>query len=203
MIVKSNVLGAVTVEEEAPPVTLKNDTIVYNANSFKTQPNGVVEDLLKKLPGVQVDKNGNITANGQQVNHVYVDGKEFFGSDPKIATKNLPADAIDKVQVFDKQSDISQLSGFDDGDDEKAINLQLKKDRKKGVFGKMTGGYGTDDRYNGQFNINDFKNERQFSVIGAANNINSDAFTFNDILNFTGGMRNMQNGGNQYQYGPQ
>ena len=100
---------------EAPPVTLINDTIQYNAGSFKVQPNANVEQLLKKLPGVKVEKDGTIKAQGEKVNKVLVDGKEFFGNDPKIATKNLPADAVDKVQVYDKQSDQAQLTGFEDG----------------------------------------------------------------------------------------
>ena len=195
--VLSAILNSVTINEEAPPVTLKDDTIEYNAGSFKTPPNSDVESLLKKLPGVQVDKDGNITANGQKVNHVYVDGKEFFSSDPKIATKNLPADAVNKVQVFDKQSDISQLTGFDDGDSEKAINLTLKKDKRKGVFGKINAGAGTDGRYAGQFNVNDFNDERQLSAIGMANNTNSEGFSFMDILNFTGGLKNMMQGGGE------
>ena len=123
-------LEEVVLAAEAPPVTLINDTIQYNAGSFKVQPNASVEDLLKKLPGVKVEKDGTIKAQGEKVQKVLVDGKEFFGNDPKIATKNLPADAIDKVQVYDKQSDQAQLTGFEDGNYEKTINLKLKKDKK-------------------------------------------------------------------------
>jgi len=137
---KNKMLGEVIVQGEAPPVTLINDTIQYNAGSFKTQPNANVEQLLKKLPGVKVEKDGTIKAQGEKVNKVLVDGKEFFGNDPKLATKNLPADAIDKVQVYDKQSDQAQLTGFEDGNYEKTINLKLKKDRKKGMFGKVNAG---------------------------------------------------------------
>lgn len=109
---RSKVLGEVVVTSEAPPVTLVGDTIQYNAGSFKTQPNANVEDLLKRLPGVKVDKDGTVKAQGEKVQKVLVDGKEFFGNDPKIATKNLPADAVDKVQVFDKLSDQAQLPGL-------------------------------------------------------------------------------------------
>src|SRR5262249_50846342 len=162
---KSELLKEVTVTQEAAPVTIKNDTTEFNAASFKTKPNAVVEDLLKKLPGIQVDKNGTIKANGEEVKKVLVDGKEFFGNDPKIASKNLPADAVDKVQVFDKKSDQAQFTGFDDGNSQKAINLTIKPDKKNGIFGKVTAGAGGDDRYEGRANINQFKGGQQLSVI--------------------------------------
>jgi CarboxypepD_reg-like domain len=136
-------LSEVIVTSEAPPVTLVGDTVQYNAGSFKVQPNASVEQLLKKLPGVKVEKDGTVKAQGEEVKRVLVDGKEFFGNDPKIATKNLPADMVDKVQVYDKQSDQAQLTGFDDGNSEKTINLKLKKDKKKGKFGKIMAGGGT------------------------------------------------------------
>lgn len=192
---KAKVLEEVVLAAEAPPVTLINDTIQYNAGSFKVQPNASVEDLLKKLPGVKVEKDGTIKAQGEKVQKVLVDGKEFFGNDPKIATKNLPADAVDKVQVYDKQSDQAQLTGFEDGNYEKTINLKLKKDKKKGVFGKAMAGGGTRERYEGKFNVNSFKGARQMSAIGMANNDNGEGFTFMDILNFTGELARMQRGG--------
>jgi len=142
-----------------------------------------------------VEKDGTIKAQGEKVQKVLVDGKEFFGNDPKIATKNLPADAIDKVQVYDKQSDQAQLTGFEDGNYEKTINLKLKKDKKKGVFGKVNAGGGTRERYEGKFNVNSFKGARQMSAIGMANNDNGEGFTFMDILNFTGELSRMQRGG--------
>jgi hypothetical protein len=192
---KSKVLDEIIIE--APPVTLVGDTVQYNAGSFKTQPNASVEDLLKKLPGVKVEKDGTVKAQGEKVQKVLVDGKEFFGNDPKIATKNLPADAIDKVQVYDRLSDQAQLTGFDDGSGEKTINLKLKKDKKKGMFGKVNAGAGTDDRYEGRFNVNSFKGARQMSVIGMANNTNAEGFSFMDILNFTGALNQMKdNNGN-------
>jgi Outer membrane protein beta-barrel family/Carboxypeptidase regulatory-like domain len=190
----NKVLSEVVVTNEAPPVTLINDTIQYNAGSFKTQPNANVEQLLKKLPGVKVEKDGTIKAQGEKVNRVLVDGKEFFGNDPKVATKNLPADAVDKVQVYDKQSDQAQLTGFDDGNYEKTINLKLKKDKKKGVFGKVNAGGGSNERYEGKFNINSFKGARQFSAIGMGNNTNAEGFSFMDILNFSGELARMQRG---------
>ncbi len=193
---KRTTLAEVVVSSEAPPVTLVGDTVQYNAGSFKTQPNASVEQLLKRLPGVQVDKDGTVKAQGQTVNRVLVDGKEFFGSDPKMATKNLPADAIDKVQVYDKQSEQAQLTGFDDGNSEKTINLKLKKEQKKGGFGKITGGAGTVDRYEGRFNLNSFKGARQVSAIGMANNINAEGFSFMDLMNFSGELSRMMRNGN-------
>ena len=191
---KTKVLEEVVLANEAPPVTLINDTIQYNAGSFKTQPNASVEQLLKKLPGVKVEKDGTIKAQGEKVTRVLVDGKEFFGNDPKIATKNLPADAVDKVQVYDKQSDQAQLTGFEDGNYEKTINLKLKKDKKKGMFGKVNTGAGNKERYEGKFNLNSFKGARQFSAIGMGNNTNAEGFSFMDILNFTGELARMQRG---------
>ena len=191
---KFKVMDEVVVKNEAPPVTMINDTIQYNAGSFKTAPNSSVEQLLKKMPGIQVDKDGTVKAQGEKVQKVLVDGKEFFGNDPKIATKNLPADAVDKVQVYDKQSDQAQLTGFEDGNYEKTINLKLKADKKKGVFGKINAGGGTDGRYEGKFNVNSFKGARQMSAIGMGNNDNGEGFSFMDILNFTGALNQLKNG---------
>jgi hypothetical protein len=191
----SKMLEEVVVSNEEPPVTLVGDTVQYNAGSFKVQPNSSVEQLLKKLPGIKVEKDGTIKAQGEKVNRVLVDGKEFFGDDPKIATKNLPADAVDKVQVYDKQSDQAQLTGFEDGNYEKTINLKLKKDKKKGLFGKVTAGAGNKERYEGKFNVNSFKGARQLSAIGMGNNTNAEGFSFMDILNFTGALSQMQKNG--------
>ena len=191
----SRTLNEVVVSGEAPPVTLIGDTVQYNAGSFRTVPNASVEQLLKKLPGVQVDKDGTVKAQGQKVNRVLVDGKEFFGTDPKIATKNLPADAVDKVQVYDRMSDAAQLTGFDDGNSEKTINLKLKQDKRKGLFGKASAGLGTKDRYEGRFNVNSFKGARQLSAIGLANNTNGEGFSFMDLMNFNGELNRMRQSG--------
>lgn len=188
-------LNEVTVTEQHIPLRMNDDTLEYNANAFQTRPGAVVEDLLKKLPGVEVDRQGNIRAQGEQVQQVMVDGEEFFGNDPKIATKNLPADAVDKVQVFDRKSDFAEFSGIDDGNEQKTINLQLKDDKKKGYFGNITAGYGTEDRYAGKFNVNRFGKKMQTSVIGMANNINEQGFSFNDYINFMGGIGNLIAGG--------
>ncbi|MDP4217130.1 MAG: TonB-dependent receptor [Bacteroidota bacterium] len=203
---KAGLLDAFTVEQEAPPVTIRHDTVEFNASSFKTKPDAVVEDLLKKLPGVQVDKNGVIKANGEEVKKVLVDGKEFFGADPKIASKNLPADAVDKVQVFDKKSDQSQFTGFDDGNSQKTINLTIKKDKRRGTFGRATAAAGADawpsggkpagdGRYEANLDINQFHNDRQLSAIGMANNTNKQGFSFQDVLGFGGGLSNLSGPG--------
>lgn len=181
----TTMLEEVIVTAEPPPVTLVGDTVLYNAGSFKVQPNATVEDLLKKLPGVKVGKDGSVTAQGQSVKKVLVDGKEFFGNDPKIATRNLQAGAIEKVQVYDRSSDAAQLTGFDDGNSEKTINLQLKKDRKKGYFGNAKAGAGTDQRFEGSLSLSSFKGSRQLSVLGMGNNINGEGFTGGDMLNMS------------------
>ncbi|NUO02091.1 MAG: TonB-dependent receptor [Saprospiraceae bacterium] len=192
---QSNNLNEVLVTSDRIPVMVKKDTIEFNANSFKTQPNAVVEDLLKKLPGVTVEPDGTVKAQGQTVQNVLVEGKEFFGSDPKIATKNLPADAVDKVQVFDKKSDQATFSGIDDGQREKTINLDLKEDRKNGFFGYAMAGGGTDERYEGRLSLNKFDAKQQFGLLASANNINQQSFSIQDYLSFSGEMQRMMSGG--------
>lgn len=191
----STTLGEVTVKAEHIPVMIKKDTVEFNAQAFKTRPNDMVEDLLKKLPGVEVDQDGSVKAQGETVRQVMVDGKEFFGRDPKVATQNLPADAVDKVQVFDKKSDQANFSGIDDGQSEKAINLKLKPDKKKGVFGNLMAGYGTDGRYEGRAGVNRFNDKQQLSFLGMANNVNKQGFSIDDYLNFTGQLQRMRSGG--------
>jgi len=132
----------VVITAKRPPVVINGDTLEFNTENFKTQPNAVVEDMLKKMPGITIDTDGTVRVNGQRVNRVLVNGKEFFTGDPKLATKNLSADAIDKVQVFDKKSDQATFTGVDDGNSEKAINLKLKKDRNNALFGRVTAGAG-------------------------------------------------------------
>ncbi|MCB9230899.1 MAG: outer membrane beta-barrel protein [Bacteroidia bacterium] len=191
---KSTELGEVEITAEMIPVQIKGDTIVYNADAFKTQPNANVEDLLKRLPGLEVDSDGNVKAQGETVTKVLVNGKEFFGNDPKVATKNLPANAIDKVQVFDKMSDMSEFTGVDDGTGSRTINLSLKEDRKNGFFGDVMGGYGTSNRFRGKANLNRFSDKSQISFLGMGNNINEQPFTMSDYTNFMGGASNVMRG---------
>ncbi len=181
-------LDQIEIKGEHVPIQIKKDTVEYNAAAFQTQPNEVVEDLLKKLPGVEVESDGTVIAQGEEVQQVLVDGKRFFGDDPKIATKNLPADAVDKVQIFDQKSDMAEFSGVDDGEREKTINLELKEDRKKGQFGNIEVGYGTDERYKGRFSLNRFAQRMQLSTIGNFNNINEQGFSSSDYINFIQGM---------------
>lgn len=157
-------------------VVAKQDTIEFNAGSFKTQANSNVEDLLKKLPGVEVSSDGTITSGGKTVSKILVDGKEFFGDDTKMATKNLPSDLVDKVQVVDRKSDLARITGVDDGEEETVINLTVKKDMKNGWFGTIEAGYGTDKRYEGKFNISSFTDNNQVSIVGGANNTNDLGF---------------------------
>jgi hypothetical protein len=187
-------LEGVQINAEKIPIMLKKDTIEYNAGSYKTKPDAAVEELLKKLPGVQVDKAGNIKAAGKDVQKVLVDGKEFFGNDQKVATKNLPADAIDKVQVFDGMSQQAQYTGIDDGERERTINLMLKENKRKGYFGDLEAGGGTDDRYKLAGHYYRFKKKSQFAALGTFNNINQFGFTFEDYLSFSGGLGALMGG---------
>ncbi|MBT8219349.1 MAG: TonB-dependent receptor [Bacteroidia bacterium] len=180
-------LDEILVEADHVPMKMKQDTLEYNAAAFKVSPNADVEDLLKKLPGVEVAKDGSIKAGGEQVEKVLVEGKEFFGDDPTIATKNLPADAVNKVQVFDKKSEMAEFTGIDDGQESRTINLALKDDKKNGFFGNGRIGYGTEETWDGKFNINRFGGKAQISAIGSANNINEQAFSIGDYIDLMGG----------------
>lgn len=192
----STMLGEIKVRGERAPVTIKKDTIEFNAGSFKTQPNAVVEDLIKKMPGMEVDNDGTIRAQGETVQRVTVDGKEFFGRDPKLATRNLPADAVEKVQVFDKKSDQAAFTGIDDSQREKTINLELKEEKRNGMFGNVTGGYGgPDNRFIGKLSLNRFSKGQQLSIVGTGNNINEQGFSIDDYMTFTSGSGSFGGGG--------
>jgi hypothetical protein len=182
-----NSMSTVTVTARRPPVVINGDSVEFNSENFKTAPNAVVEDLLKKMPGMEVDNAGGITVNGKKVTKVFVNGKEFFTGDPMMATKNLPADAVDKIQVYDRKSDQAMFTGIDDGSEETAINLKLKKDRNKSTFGKLNGGAGTPSVFDAQGNVNVINNDEQFSAIGGANNTNRQNFSSRNIVNFSGG----------------
>ncbi|MDE6528608.1 MAG: TonB-dependent receptor, partial [Muribaculaceae bacterium] len=202
----SIVLQEATVIGVKTPIKVMEDTIEYNADTYKTPPNAVVEDLLKRLPGVEVDSEGKITANGKEVAKILIDGKEFFSDDPKVASKNLPVNLVDKLQVVDRKSDLARLTGVDDGEDETVINLTVKKHMKNGWFGTVEGGYGTDDRYLGRFYINRFWGNNQLTFLGSANNINELGFTDgngNRFRRFGGsnGINNSQNFGVNFNLG--
>jgi len=186
----ASTLNEVIVQSEAPPITIKNDTLEFNASSFKVRPDANVEALLKQLPGVEIDEEGKITVNGKEVNNILVNGKPFFGKDGKIATQNLPAEIIDKVQVTDTKTKEEELSGQDATSDEKTINLTIQEDKNKGVFGKANVGYGTDERYESSLLFNYFKDTQKISILGSANNINSIGFSMDEIFDNMGGGRN-------------
>src|SRR6478752_660843 len=189
----SQMLDEVIVIAERPPVSMKHDPIEFNATAFKTLPNALVEDLLKKLPGVQVDADGNIMVNGKPVNRILVDGKTFFGEDPKMASRNLPANIIDKIQVVDDKEQLLR-----NGDDNlnnvgKVVNITLKKGVKKGWFGKVYAGGGTDQRYEGGAIANIFRDTLQVSLLGYANNLNKPGFGYTDLLQTAGLERSTSN----------
>ncbi|SKB41213.1 outer membrane beta-barrel protein [Daejeonella lutea] len=181
MILQPLNLNEVIVTAEIPPLIIRKDTLEFNASSFKTLPAALVEDLLMKLPGVQVDVNGNITVNGKKVNRILVDGKEFFGGDYKVATRNLPADMIDKVKVTKDSEVLERNPDIPDSRVPQVINLTLKKGIKKGLFGKIYGGGGVLSKYEGGGILNIFRDTTQISVLGYTNNLNRPGFGFADI----------------------
>jgi hypothetical protein len=183
-------LGEVLIVGEAPPVRIKNDTLEFNASSFKVRPDSNVEALLKQLPGVEISKDGKITVNGKEVNEILVNGKSFFGKDGAVAIKNLPSDIIDKIQVSDTKTTEEKLSDQSASSDKKSINITIQEDKNKGLFGKFTGGYGTDDRYESSGLLNYFKDKQKISFLGSSNNINATGFSMDEIFDAMGGGRN-------------
>ena len=178
---------------DVSPVKMNGDTISFKANAFNSKPDATVEDVLKKIPGVQVQKDGTIKAMGEQVQKVYVDGKEFFGNDPKLATKNLTADMVDQIQVFDDMSEQARFTKIDDGSRTKSINIKLKKDKRKGDFGRATAGVGSKSRYEGNFSFNHFRGNQRISLVGSANNTNKVSYNFSDFS--SDGASQFSNGG--------
>ncbi|MCB9308143.1 MAG: TonB-dependent receptor [Lewinellaceae bacterium] len=182
----STELMEVVVKTAKATLSIRGDTIEYDASSFKVPPGSTVEDLLRRLPGIEVDADGNIKAQGQDVKRVYVDGKTFFGSDPKAATKNLGAETLSKVQVYNEKSEQARLTGVEDGKKEKAMNLELKEEYKKGSFGKVTAAVGDQQRWAGRGNYNRFNEKEQLSFIGYGNNINQTGVNWEDYGEFKG-----------------
>ncbi|HSV87130.1 MAG TPA: outer membrane beta-barrel protein [Bacteroidales bacterium] len=188
-------LSEVVVEQERVHMRVRGDTIEYNALAFNPRPNEVVEDMLKRMPGMEVQSDGNVVAQGETVSRVLVDGREFFGRDPRMATQNLPADAVERVQVFDRRSEQAQFTGIDDGERERTINLELRENRRVGTFGNSSLAYGTEDRFQGRTNINHFDTNGQISILGMGNNVNQTGFSIGEFLNFSGGMQGSGGGG--------
>ena len=170
-------LSEIVIVERAPEIKVKGDTLEFNAGSFKVTESAVVEDLLKKMPGVEIDKDGKITVNGREIKKILIDGEEFFSNDPKVASKNLPAKMVEKVQVLDKKSEMAEMTGFDDSDEETVINLIIKQGMKEGLMGNAFAGYGSKDRYEGNAMVNYMKNKNQYTFIGGLNNTNNAGFT--------------------------
>ena len=162
----------VSVTADRIPMQIRRDTVEYDAKAFKVKPDAVAEELIKKLPGIEVDRAGNIKALGEDVNNVLVDGKEFFGNDPKVATRNLPANAIDKIQLFDRATDESQFTGIDDGVRNQTLNLVLDEDKKAGIFGDVMAGAGTGNHYQASAKAYHFTDRIQLAALGMYNNIN-------------------------------
>lgn len=196
---KATELKGVNVKEQALQATTQGDTTSFNAKAYKTNQNASAKDLLEKMPGVQND-NGEIKAQGERVQQVLVDGKQFFGQDPRTALTTLPAEVVDKIQIFDDKSEQSKASGIDDGTRVKTINIVTKINMRNGEFGKMYGGVGTDNRYSAGGSINMFRGERRLSVLGQVNNINQQNFSAEDLLGVVGD--NSGGGGNRGGRGP-
>ncbi|MBL4662371.1 MAG: TonB-dependent receptor [Flavobacteriaceae bacterium] len=194
---KGEALDEVFIKSRAP-ITIKKDTLEFNVKSFKTRKDATVEDLLKKLPGVEVDEDGKITVNGKEVNKILVNGKPFFGDDPTIATRNLTKEIIEKVQVTDTKTDAEAFAGESSDGENKTINLTISEENNKGIFGRIAGGVGTDERYEAAGFFNRFDNDQRFSVLLGGNNINSPGFSFGEIRKMFGGGRSIwrnSNGG--------
>lgn len=201
-------LAVVTIIAKAPAVTQKGDTSQFSASEYKVNPDATTEDLIKKMPGITVAKDGTVTAQGDQVKKVTIDGKDFFGDDATSALRNLPSEVVDKIQVFDKLSDQAQLTGIDDGNSVKAINVVTKSGVKNGQFGRVYAGYGTDSRYMAGGNVSFFNNNRRLSFVGNFNNVNQQNFGSQDLLGVTGsggrgGGGGFRGGGNNFLVGQQ
>lgn len=181
----SVLLESVEVREQAPTATQKEDTVQFNASAFKVMKDASAEDLITKMPSVQTE-GGQVKVQGENVGKVLVDGKPFFGNDPSAALKNLPAEVVDKIQIFDQASEQTQFSGIQDGNTVKTINIVTRTDMRAGQFGKVYAGYGSDARYQSGGNINIFDGDRRISLIGMSNNINVQNFASEDILGVLG-----------------
>ncbi len=189
-------LKEIQITEQIVPVIQKGDTTEFNAEAYKTLPDASAEDLIEKMPTVVIEE-GKVQAQGEDVKKVLVDGQPFFGNDPNAALKNLPAEVIDKIQIFDQQSEQAQFTGFDDGETSKTINIITKTNMRNGQFGKIYAGYGYEDKYQAGGNINIFNGDQRISLIGMSNNINQQNFSTEDILGVVGSTGRSRAGGNR------
>ena len=170
-------LQEAVVVAEAPQVTVVEDTLMYNSSAYRTPEGAMLEELVKKLPGAEIDDDGNVKINAKDLKKIMVDGKEFFGGDVKTGLKNLPVDMVDKLKTYDKKSDLARVTGIDDGEEETVLDLTVKKGMNQGWFGNADLGAGTKDRYTGRMMLNRFVDKTQFSIIGSANNVNDQGFS--------------------------
>ena len=170
-------LAEAVVVAEAPQVQVVEDTLMYSSSAYRTPEGAMLEELVKKLPGAEIDDDGNVTINGKELKKIMVDGKEFFGGDIKTGLKNLPVDIIDKLKTYDKKSDLARITGIDDGEEETVLDLTIKKGMNKGWFGNADVAYGTEDRYMARMMVNYIVDKTQFSLIGSANNVNDQGFS--------------------------
>lgn len=199
LVTTADVTSSVTVVSSSPRVVQKGDTVQFSANQFKVNPDASAEDLAKKIPGITVE-NGQVKANGENVQKVTIDGRELFGDDATAALKNLPAEIIDKIQVFDRLSDQAQFTGFDDGSSTKGINIVTKASMRNGQFGRVFAGYGTDDHYFAGGNTTFLNGDRKIALVGNFNNVNQQNFASQDLLGVTN--TNTQRGGGGGGGGP-
>jgi len=201
MIEIASELLEVVIKEARASMKMKGDTIEYDASTFQVPDGSSVEDLLRRLPGMELTQDGSIKADGKDVTKVTVDGKQFFGSDPKIATKNLPAESISKIQVFDTQTEEEEATGLASKSEDKTMNLELKEDYKKGGFGKVIAGVGTQKRAELKGNYNKFNEKLQFSIVGVGNNTGRNGLSWNDYRDFMGSQSFNFGGSSAYGFG--
>ena len=192
LFVDNTILAEVNITAPPPMVALKGDTTEFSASFFTTEPYADSDALISQLPGIEIDEEGNLIADGEEVHRIMVDGKEFFSSDPRVAMKSLPADIIDKIQVIDEKSDQAKFTGFDDGDRKKIMNIVTKPDRRKGYFGKVAAGYGNMERYNTGSSVNAFDGNKRLSLNLVSNNVNQQNFS---MENLAGGNTTQTRGG--------
>ncbi len=193
MLIPGATLDEVQIRGERPNMLIRGDTLDYDARAYRVNPDASAEDLIRRMAGISV-QDGTVSAQGEEVQRVFVDGREFFGNDPSIALRNLPAEVIERIEIFDRMSDQAELTGFDDGERSKTINIVTRLDTRSGQFGRVYSGYGGDDRYQGGIVTNIFHNDSRISILGMSNNINETNFTRDDITSFFGGGRGGQGG---------
>lgn len=177
-------LDEAVVTAEAPPVKVEEDTVAYNASAYKVSEGAVLEELIEKLPGAEVDDDGKVKINGRELKKILVDGKEFFGGDLKTGLQNLPVELIDQLKTYSKESDMERMTGIDDGDDEVVLDIKFKKGKNKGWFGNLDAAGGTQERYSSKVMLNRFVEDTQHSVIGSANNVGDRNFSNSSRANW-------------------